>query len=33
MIVVIFEDIERFRNRVGPVVMPALAEGREVYAA
>jgi predicted nucleotidyltransferase len=33
VIVVTPEDIERFRNRVGPVVMPALAEGREVYAA
>jgi len=27
------EDIERFKDRVGTIIGPAIREGREIYAA
>ena len=33
VIVVTPEDVERFRDRVGSIIGPALREGKEVYAA
>jgi predicted nucleotidyltransferase len=33
VVVVAPEDIERFGQRVGSIIRPALREGREVYAA
>ena len=33
IVVVTPEDIERFGQRVGSIIRPALREGREVYAA
>jgi predicted nucleotidyltransferase len=32
VVVVAPEDIERFRDRVGSIIRPALRDGREVYA-
>jgi predicted nucleotidyltransferase len=32
VIVYTAEDIERFRDKVGTIVKPALREGREIYA-
>src|SRR5207244_736091 len=33
IVVVTPEDIERFRDKVGSIVRPALREGREIYVA
>ena len=33
VIVVTPEDIDRFKDRVGTIIRPAMREGREVYAA
>ena len=33
VIVVTPQDVERFRDRVGSIIGPALREGKEVYAA
>jgi len=33
VIVVSPEDLDRFRDRVGTIIRPALQEGREVYVA
>jgi predicted nucleotidyltransferase len=33
VVVVTPQDIERFKDRVGTVIRPALREGREIYAA
>lgn len=33
VLVVTPQDIERYRDKVGPIIRPALREGREVYAA
>ena len=33
IIVVTPQDVERFRDRVGSIIGPALREGKEVYAA
>lgn len=33
VVVVAPQDVERFRDKVGSVIRPALRDGREVYAA
>lgn len=33
IVVVTPEDLERFRDKVGSIVCPALREGREIYVA
>jgi predicted nucleotidyltransferase len=33
VIVVTPEDIERFKDRVGTIIRPAMRDGREIYAA
>ena len=33
VLVVTPEDIERFKDRVGTIIGPAIREGREIYAA
>ncbi|PYQ74302.1 MAG: nucleotidyltransferase domain-containing protein [Acidobacteria bacterium] len=33
VVVVTPEDIERFKDRVGTVIRPAMRDGREIYAA
>jgi hypothetical protein len=33
VIVVTPQDIDRFKDRVGTIIRPALRDGREIYAA